>query len=556
MSTPSPNLVGVLLTVLLAVFVLTPILSLLVLRRYRRAVRRSMHATAPGSKQPARPAIWSEVRGPLQPRAGGASAPVMAVTADSPAESSASSRPRWPLSGQRTRSLCLVYVAAGVAYGLIAASVSMQAQNFEFLQRRFAIFAVAYAWPLVPTVLEVLAVRRRTTAIVWTSYLLLILLLYAGTGVNVTGILAFIAFVVLVPAVLLLAVSVRNFRAVGPFLAVPVAVAAAGLSVWAWIALPLVAKAGATRDQAAVIANVAVLLVAPIGLVYLWWSAHQYAHKRASDQMLLISQWWFLATVWPSTTLVSYGIPWALTFWLAYLAFRLVTAAGLRLRRRAVGGAPLRLLLLRVFGRQRSSERLLGRLGASWRHLGPVQMIAGPDLVAAALEPHEFLDSLRGKLSRQFVADTDDLRRRLGQLDLGSDPDGRYRVNELFCHDDTWRPTLQELVHRSDCILLDLRGFTAARQGVTYEITQLVDLVPLRRVMLVTDETTDHGFLRAVLDTAWRGISPLSPNWSDGGALRMLQAAPRDGVDTEAAVALLAAGVEGGPLPSSNPRQR
>jgi hypothetical protein len=556
MSTPSPNLVGVLLTALLAKFVLTPILSLLVLRRYRRAVTRSMHASAPGGKQPARPAIWSEVRGPIQPRPRAASPPVMAVTADIPAETSASSRRRWPPSEHRTRSLCLVYVAAGVVYGLVAASVSMQAQNIEFLQRRFAIFAVAYAWPLVPTVLAVLAVRRRTTAIVWTGYLLLILLLFTGTDAEFISILAFIAFVVLVPAVLLLAVSVRNFRAVGPFLAVPVAVAAAGLSVWAWIALPLVIRTDATRDQAAVVVIVAVLLVAPIGLVYLWWSARQYAHKRASDQMLLISQWWFLATVWPSITLVSSSVYWAFTFWLAYLAFRLATAAGLRLRRRAISSAPLRLLLLRVFGRQRSSERLLGRLGTSWRHLGPVQMIAGPDLVAAALEPHEFLDSLRGKLSRQFVADPDDLRRRLGQLDLGPDTDGRYRVNELFCHDDTWRPTLHELVHRSDCILLDLRGFTVARQGVTYEITQLVELAPLRRVLVLTDETTDHGFLREVLDTAWRGISPLSPNWSDAGALRMLQAASRDGVDTEAAVALLAAGVEGGPLPSSNPRQR
>jgi hypothetical protein len=66
MSTPSPNLVGVLLTALLATFVLTPILSLLVLRRYRRAVRRSMHCPPAASNR--RGASWSEVRGPIQPR--------------------------------------------------------------------------------------------------------------------------------------------------------------------------------------------------------------------------------------------------------------------------------------------------------------------------------------------------------------------------------------------------------------------------------------------------------------------------------------------------------
>jgi hypothetical protein len=100
---------------------------------------------------------------------------------------------------------------------------------------------------------------------------------------------------------------------------------------------------------------------------------------------------------------------------------------------------------------------------------------------------------------------------------------------------------VQELVHRSGCILLDLRGFTRARQGVTYEITQLVELVPLRQVLVLTDDTTDHGFLRAVLDTAWRGIGPASPNRADGGALRVLEVAPRGGVDTEAVVSLLAA---------------
>lgn len=141
MSMSNPNLAAVLLTALLATFVLTPILSLLVLRRYRRAVRRSMHATAPGSKQPAKQAMRSEVRGPLQPRSGGASAPVIPVPPENLAEASAGERPEELLIRQRTRSLCLVYVAAGIAYGLLAASVSMQAQDIEFVPRRFAVLA-------------------------------------------------------------------------------------------------------------------------------------------------------------------------------------------------------------------------------------------------------------------------------------------------------------------------------------------------------------------------------------------------------------------------------
>ena len=168
-------------------------------------------------------------------------------------------------------------------------------------------------------------------------------------------------------------------------------------------------------------------------------------------------------------------------------------------------------------------------------------MINGPDLATAALEPHEFLESLRGRLSRQFVDGPDDLRLRLAQLDLDPDPDGRYRVDHLFCHDDTWRLSLQELVHRSDCTLLDLRGFTLARQGLKYEITQLVESVPLRQVLALTDDTTDHAYLRAVLDTAWRGMGSASPNRTDGGALQVLQVAHRGDVDVEAVVAILSA---------------
>ena len=444
------------------------------------------------------------------------------------------------LARRRMRSLCSVYVAAGVAYGLVAGIVWLSATGIGLQPRRLSVSAVVYAWPVVPTVLAVLAAVRRTIALAWAGYVLLVLLLSLGTGVGLGQILFLVLLIVVPPAVLLLALSGRNLRAVGPFLAVPVFMAAGGLVVWPWLALPLV-NAGATVGLAGLVVAVAVLVVALTGVAYLWWSARQYARKRASDQMLLISQWWFLVTFCEACFLLNEGVRWALAFWLAYLAFRLVMAIGLRLRRGPVGGAPMRLLLLRVFGAQRRSERLLGRLGASWRHLGPVQMIAGTDLAAAALEPHEFLDSLRGRLSRQFVADAEDLQRRLGQLDLNPDPDGRYRVNELFCHDDTWRPTLQALLHRSDGILLDLRGFTVARQGVTYEITQLVELVPLRRVLVITDETTDQNFLRAALDTAWRGIGPASPNWTDGGALRVLQVAPGAGVDAEAVVALLSA---------------
>ena len=259
-------------------------------------------------------------------------------------------------------------------------------------------------------------------------------------------------------------------------------------------------------------------------------TARQYARKRAGDQMLTISQWWFFAAAWQSVVLIPSGIRPALAVWAAYVAFRVVLAVGMRLRPRPAD-PPRRLLLLRTFGARRHSEALLRSLGAYWRHVGTLSMIAGTDLVSAALEPHEFLDLLRGRLARRFIGNPGELRGRVAELDDQPDPDGRYRVGELFCHDDMWRAALQELLRRSDCILLDVRGFTRRHEGVTYEITQLAQLVPLSRVLVLVDDDTDQYFLRATLDRAHRGA---------GGSLRLLRSHGGH-IDTAAVVGQLAA---------------
>jgi hypothetical protein len=526
---------------MLVTIVLTPILSLLMLGHYRRAVRRSIYATGPGGPQSATQAGMSERHGSPELAPGGLPFAPVVTLAKSQVRASGGNGTRWPLVRQRMRSLCYAYVAAGLAYGLVASIVWLHAAGIEFGPRRFAVVAVLFAWPAVATALAVLAATRRIEALVWTGYVLLILLLSAGTGAAFDNILLLIVLIVVPPGLLLLAISGLNLRNLSPFLAAPMLIVVTGLMIWPWLALPVV-KAGTSGALATAVVIAPFLMVPPTAVAYLWWTARQYARKRVSDQMLLAWQWLFLVTVFGSLWLLLVpDLMWALAFWFPYLAFRLVMASGLRLRKRSIGDRPLRLLLLRGFGAQRRSARLLHRLGATWRHLGPVQMITGPDLTTATLEPREFLDNLRGRLDRQFVASPDDLRRRLDQLDLDPDPDGRYRVDQVFCHEDTWRLSLQELVHRSDCTLLDLRGFTVARQGLTYEITQLVELVPLRQVLALTDDTTDHAYLGAILDSAWLGMGSASPNRTDGGALQVMQVPHRGDVDVEAVVALLSA---------------
>jgi hypothetical protein len=115
--------------------------------------------------------------------------------------------------------------------------------------------------------------------------------------------------------------------------------------------------------------------------------------------------------------------------------------------------------LLRVFSLGRRSERLFDALATHWRHVGNIRLIAGPDLATTTVEPHEFLGFLSGKLARRFIDGPETLDLRLSETDLEPDPDGRFRVSDYFCYDDTWLTVLSRLADESDAVLMDLRGF-------------------------------------------------------------------------------------------------
>ena len=80
-----------------------------------------------------------------------------------------------------------------------------------------------------------------------------------------------------------------------------------------------------------------------------------------------------------------------------------------------------RLLLLRVFALGRRSESLYDSLGKSWRAVGSMQLIAGPDLATSTIEPHEFLDFVSGRLDRRFIDTGGSLDLRIDQMDLAPD---------------------------------------------------------------------------------------------------------------------------------------
>jgi hypothetical protein len=270
-----------------------------------------------------------------------------------------------------------------------------------------------------------------------------------------------------------------------------------------------------------------VLVALVVGGAAAWafvrWIARSYRSQRASDQMLAVDVLMVVFTSWAFLVLFAqYG--WSAAWVLAsFPGYKLVFAWYSSRRRSAL--TPRTLLLLRVFGFHRRTQRLLDGLGRRWRYIGPIRLIGGPDLADTTIEPHEFLEFLNRRLTRAFITDRDQLERRLAANPTWPDPDGLFRIDDFFCHDDTWRLTVAYLARAMDAVLMDLRGFTTANQGCVFEIEYLVTAVPLDRVVLLVDSSTDIPFLEQTLRRAWSTMPHDSPNAGAGRhSLRILQA--------------------------------
>ena len=133
-----------------------------------------------------------------------------------------------------------------------------------------------------------------------------------------------------------------------------------------------------------------------------------------------------------------------------------------------------------------------------------------------------------------FVQSPSDMGYRLGRLDFAPDRDGRYRINDLFCSNDAWKPTFQQLIGTSSAILIDLRGYGLQHVGVTYEIQQLATLARLNRVVAITDETTS-------MDALHQAIAPVQGYARERIDLRELKLfhVRRRGLDAERLFKLL-----------------
>jgi len=484
---------AVLLLYVLDAVLLTVPVSLVLIWLYRRSVERAMHAAS---------------------GAGESAAPLQAAW-----------RPREHLNpvelGYRERSsrvrLALIYSVAGCLAAVVWTWLYSRTPGLDLTGlRAFSVWYV-FCWPVPATLVTLLAIPWRTALRVVAAYLATGMvavsvwsiaphLISGQSGVrwagNLVSFLGLLAIEAGPPAAIILIASSRRIRGVSPL-----ALAALLVFTFSSIAaresfVTLVGVGGLHKPLLSIGLNWWFMAAAlPAG--YLCWCLLAvlnagYRKKSFSDIQLVADAFWLIvAFVFSAQYASDFG--WKGIAGLSgFVVYRGAAQLGLAIWR-PPHAAGTRLLVLRVFGFRSRAEKLFDCIAQRWRFRGGVAMIAGTDLAARTIDPDDTLAFLAGDLRSRFVRGCHDLEEQLKLMDESRDPDGRFRITEFFCHENTWTDTLSALLERSDLILMDLRGFSEKNSGCTFELRKLAAQQRIADTLFIVDARSDIRLLESTI---------------------------------------------------------
>lgn len=501
---------GAALSILLGAIPIAIAVTVATLFLYRWAIGRAMRAAAREAVPIPEPAPASSPGHPLAFSLVSQSSPLSAIA---------------PTQGESARTiqrLGAAYILAGLVHATLATTIYFWLNELDFRPFRWVVIWSVFAWPIVAALTMTAAVTRRQQTLMAGSYFAWLLALEVVAVIfqlrYKPGFGEFFllwAITMGPPTVVIVLLANRAWRSVGltALFASIVLVGAFLLGFQLVGCVVLTTRSIALFELRQYLLLSIVLACGVLAWLLLRRSANRYQTKQVSDQMLTLDSWWLLVTSLEILQqLGNHGVM-SFTFLLAFAAYRVT----FRLMLRHFGLAtlphpPKPMLLLRVFGHATRARTLADQVGQTWRHVGPINMIGGTDLATALLEPDELMKFWSGRLRQSFVVSPGDLERRLQNLDEKRDPDGRYRINEFFCHDNTWRATVRALAQRSAVVLMDLRGFGKENRGCEFELSMLLGEVPIERVILLVDRTTRTDDLKQLLSAEWDRLPAASPN--------------------------------------------
>jgi len=474
--------------------------------RYRAAMRRLMSAPA---------------RAPIAAPPGGSDDRAPAYAPPAPRTLAGNWRAAWRLSALLIVLSCLMAVTSGSLWLVLAFP------DEPFSWKRAAVIALMHLWPVVPAL-----------ALMWRWSLGRVLLALALWGVVCYGVMlwrsiepqpmqALLALGVEIgPALLLVALlcSADATRAAAPWLLPPLA-----LLVWSsFLGLDLLDVLVAQRSPILLWlvgwlpATPALVAFALLPWLIAWWPlralgralARAYARKWLSDLMVLFTAVWTMALLIQALSIASEAGARGIAMLLPLAWIPVVMMLNAALRRAAARRAPT-LLVLRVFQRDAQVQALFDHVVERWRVTGNTVLIAGTDLADRTLDADDIFTFIDGGLGGRFIAAPEAVAPRLAAFDMTPDVDGRYRVNECYCHDTTWQDALRALVQRSDVVLMDLRGFQAHNAGCRYELATLSEAARVQRVVVLRDGQTD----RAAADASIAAGATSRFQWLDAAQI-------------------------------------
>lgn len=481
---------GELAFVLIAALLLACAAAWVLAWRYRAAMRRLMSAPIAGG-----------VPRPTAPVADAAAPPPLAVSlADN-------RRAGWRLT------LLLVGLSGLIAVSSASLWLLWSFPGEPFAPKRAAVLALLHLWPVIPVL-----------GLLWHWSVWRLLGALALFGASCFAVMAWRS-VEFRPIELLLGLAVET----GPGLAMVflLFMGSATRAAAPWLLPPFIGLMWASMlgvDTLAVLIErrspllmhlpawlgpaTVITLCALLPWLLAWWPlqhlgralARAYARKRLSELMVMFTAVWAVALVVQAVTLSS-SVGWsglALLLPLAWIPLVMTLNAGLRPAR----GRPPTLLVLRVFQHDAQVQALFDHVVERWRLSGNTVLIAGTDLAERTLDGGDIFAFLDGDLAARFIRGPAEVAARLAGFDLAPDADGRYRVNECYCHDSTWQDALHALVRASDVVLMDLRGFQAHNAGCAWELGTLAQSARALRVIVLFDAQTDRMAAHAVMAAA------------------------------------------------------
>jgi hypothetical protein len=489
-------LAGKLATLLIIATVLSVIGALVVAKRYRAAMQRHMKI-ALNSGLTAGPA---DLVTPVLPAA--AAPPPRAVSLDD--------------NRQASRRLIGSFIAITLLMALSRTLIMQVVADGAITLKTVATLGAAYAWPVVP-VLAVLGRwsrwRLAGSLLLWFVGAVALLAWRTSEAVSFAQVFGWLLFDIGLPLIVVSALCLGGAtRAVGPWLA-PLFIllgwaSQAGVDLLAELVdrqSPLIHWLVSWFSP---VAGIALFALAP-WLIAWWparalgrWLAAAYARRQISELFYLFTAVWVIALTGPALGGID-DLGWGT---LVYFAPLLWIPLGARLMRKSAerrqSGRPPTLLVLRVFRQDANVQDLFDRVIERWRLSGNTVLIAGTDLAERTIDAEDIFTFLDGRLGERFIHSKAEVRPRLAAFEWQPDAEGRYRVNECYCHDTTWQEALAELVQRSDVVLMDLRNFVAGNAGCLHELRVLAGAPALARVVVLINEPTRLPAAQAAIDQA------------------------------------------------------